>query len=314
MNRIALLGAGFTHNWGGLLSVEFNGRLLQRVGNDPTLQRLLRDGTFEDVLAQLQSSQPGSETLRRLQEAITVIFDRMNQGLVDKDALDFSNDLRFSVRKFLSQFDAIFSLNQDLLLELHYNSVELLNRQRWPHGHHFPGLRPPPNARNGPLWERKDAIWRIAPEAEYSVEPNSQPIFKLHGSTNWRNQQNEDILVIGRGKQDQIRRHDLLRWYLDRFRESLRKRDTRLMAIGYGFRDDHIDEEIAKAHEETGQLSLCFVGPRGRNVLNRQSANQIRVPRAIDAVPCCGESTRDFKATFSGDIGEITAFEDFFRA
>jgi len=79
-----------------------------------------------------------------------------------------------------------------------------------------------------------------------------------------------------------------------------------------GFRDDHINEEIVEASRETSQLGLFFVVPRGRSVLHRQAANQIRVPQSIDDVPCVGESRRDFRATFSGDEVEIRAFNFFF--
>lgn len=70
-------------------------------------------------------------------------------------------------------------------------------------------------------------------------------------------------------------------------------------AFYYGFRDDHINEEIVEASRETSQLGLFFMVPRGRSVLHRQAANQIRVPQSIDDVPCVGESRRDFRATFS---------------
>ncbi len=66
-------------------------------------------------------------------------------------------------------------------------------------------------------------------------------------------------------------------------------------AFYYGFRDDHINEEIVEASRETSQLGLFFMVPRGRSVLHRQAANQIRVPQSIDDVPCVGESRRDFR-------------------
>ncbi len=52
MTHIALLGAGFSRNWGGWLATEVLGELLGRVIGDPeTYAKLRRLQNFEDTLA-----------------------------------------------------------------------------------------------------------------------------------------------------------------------------------------------------------------------------------------------------------------------
>jgi hypothetical protein len=46
---------------------------------------------------------------------------------------------------------------------------------------------------------------------------------------------------LGRNKVGLIRSNAILRWNYERFEEYLGRPDTRLMAIGYGFADDHIN-------------------------------------------------------------------------
>jgi hypothetical protein len=47
------------------------------------------------------------------------LFQRLNKTFINKK-FEFRNDLVCSVKWFLGRFDSIFSLNQDLLLEIHY--------------------------------------------------------------------------------------------------------------------------------------------------------------------------------------------------
>ena len=58
----------------------------------------------------------------------------MNAGTT----FEFENDLAFSIKKFLERFDAIFTLNQDLLLETHYHPT--LVSAKWS-GVTIPGMQ-----------------------------------------------------------------------------------------------------------------------------------------------------------------------------
>jgi hypothetical protein len=63
-----------------------------------------------------------------------------------------------SIQKFLVRFDAIFTLNQDLLIEVHYNNqnVVLWQGTRW-QGYELPGMREQPWA--DPLAGRVQSKW-----------------------------------------------------------------------------------------------------------------------------------------------------------
>jgi len=121
MNTILLTGAGFSHNWGGPLAREFNTTVALRLQNDPYLADLLhRNPNFEEALTELQneaatSARPGvAERLQRLETAIVDAFAEMNRNL-GIASFNFCADLRYALPEFLILFDAIFTLNQDLL-------------------------------------------------------------------------------------------------------------------------------------------------------------------------------------------------------
>lgn len=195
--HILLLGAGFSRNWNGWLASELNGELMSRLARTPLVARQLRiSGNFEETLGNLQQvvDQGGNrEGLDALQLAIAGAFADMNRSFAQMASIDgFSNDLTRSVKTFLSKFDAIFTLNQDLLLELHYTGFPLSN--------YFPGVRKPHNWDHLPVEEKISQVW-ATDEYLPVLEANTQPIFKMHGSVNWRDHKDRQLLVMGTGKE-----------------------------------------------------------------------------------------------------------------
>ena len=93
---------------------------------------------FEDVLTRVQGdylrsrTQDNEERLALFQDALSSMFDSMNRHFQSQQ-IEFSNDVARSFQKFLVRFDAIFTLNQDLLLEIHYrnDNVAIWNGTRW---------------------------------------------------------------------------------------------------------------------------------------------------------------------------------------
>jgi hypothetical protein len=55
------------------------------------------------------------------------------------------------------------------------------------------------------------------------------------------------MLILGGDKLSLIDRHPLLKWYREQFKAYMSKPDTRLMVIGYGIGDWHINEMIYQA-------------------------------------------------------------------
>ena len=104
MKHILLIGAGFSRNWGGWLASEMTGELCSRVADDPNLLMLLRgNDNFEVVLG----------------------------------------NLRRAAESGGAEASAIFTLNQDLLLETnYYNHKQPAGDPQWA-GYCFPGVPPP---------------------------------------------------------------------------------------------------------------------------------------------------------------------------
>jgi hypothetical protein len=78
-------------------------------------------------------------------------------------------------------------------------------------------------------------------------------------------------MVVGTGKISQIAASPLLAWYLDIFKGVLSAGDVRLLVVGYGFGDEHVNAAIADGIEHHG-LKL-FIWDTGSNLRNRISAS-----------------------------------------
>lgn len=281
MHRILLLGAGFSRNWGCPLAKDVFDQLLMfpEIRDDPVLKAMLWEtkssSGFEACLEQLQrqyAALPSNENASRLsvmQKGVTRVFDDMNRGFLDDG--DFSYES--ALCRFTAKFDAIFTLNQDVLLEYGYKDrfdVGLLTPQRW-NSVHLPGMKrvPSPDALRHDSWAH--ARWEPLLDTEYQIHPHIQPIFKLHGSSNWRTSNGFPLLVMGGSKDEQISQHPILTRYADEFRGRLCRGDSRLLIIGYGFRDQHINRTIADAVYQHG-LKFFNVSPEGSD--HARSLNQ----------------------------------------
>ena len=273
MNSILLLGAGFSRNWNGRLASEVRSELQTRLHVDQHLQRLLQNNDFETVVAMVQADfdrTPNPEItarLRRVQDAVKAVFYSMNDMFVRRPSMEFGNDVDFMIQKYLVRFDAIFTLNQDLLLEFHYlnnNPAVWMASKFYPHGWSIPGMRESRAPDATIPADRLRSKWH--PTGDHTLRPDTQPYFKLHGSSNWETEGAEPLLVIGAHKEAMINRHPVLQWYREEFRRYLSMSDTRLVVIGYSFSDEHINKMILEAAER-GTLKMFVVHPNGRGIL-----------------------------------------------
>ena len=308
MSHILLLGAGFSRNWGAPLASEVTGSLLGELHDDAEMARRLRSGPFEDAFAGFQRARADDADamrLRRLQGSVTALFSRMNTALATT-TFEFDNDLDYSIKKFLERFDAIFTLNQDLLLETHY--LPNLVSTRWS-GVVVPGMR---SGSTGPA-EPINQVWQ--PTGDTKVQGNMQPYFKLHGSSNWHDRQGEPVLIMGSAKSGAIERFPVLKAYRETFRRMLSQTGAKLMVIGYSFQDDHINEVISDGSTKAG-LGTFLVDPNGRDVLKdpKMAGAAIRPPlSALEEIKIIGELKRPLSAIFRRDVfahGELMRFFD----
>jgi hypothetical protein len=267
LNFILLVGAGFSRNWGGWLASEAFEYLLgsrELIQIDRELLWRHKQGGFEAALSELQSGGSGS-ALRRMETALRQMFNDMNRGF-------FRDDFQFEfaqgqahVGRFLARFDAIFSLNQDLLLEIGYctNEPPQALNPRWS-GFELPGMMQrvqPPNLDPRLHWA---STWCPNPDSR-AVQPSNdstQPLYKLHGSSNWVDETGERLLVIGGNKVETIKGSRILTMYREEFARRLRQPTTRVMIIGYGFHDEHITHVLNEA-AAGGELQSSIVDPAG---------------------------------------------------
>jgi len=292
MNNILLVGAGFSRNWNGPLASEVRSGLQTLLQGDPYVSRLLQQHDFETVLAMVQAefaqkaSSEAETRLRETQAAIRGVFSRMNLAFQRRRTMEFSNDIAFGIQPYLTCFDAIFSINQDMLFELHYcrQDVGLWARSKWD-GYFIPGMVERPQSSPYP-YDVLQSKWN--PTGDFQLVDGQQPFIKLHGSSNWETEQGEAMLIMGKTKLGQINQHPVLRRYFEYFTACLSQPNTRLTVIGYGFADEHINDALLQAGRR-GTMKMFVVHPRGRQILVRQLGAQIPPPEPLrDEIPSLG--------------------------
>jgi hypothetical protein len=316
-----LLGAGFSRNWGGWLANETLEYLLGSPLIDGDIRSLLwehrRQGGFEGALGVLQdeffrSRNPASERrLTALENALIAMFNDMLAGFARLPFEFHSSSGRFEqetqclVQTFLTRFDAIFTLNQDLLLEKHY----LLRGQPWGRwaGFEMPGFET--------LADDANLIGTLTPGRGIApVRPDRQPFIKLHGSSNWKTGDGRNVLVMGANKQSIINRFPVLQWNHLHFQACLSALDARLMVIGYSFGDPHINAIIRTA-AAAGHLRIFLIDPLGLEVIdeNRHVHMYSPGPLMSDLGPrVIGASRRSLREIFGFDIVEHAKVMRFF--
>lgn len=329
MAPILLLGAGFSRNWGGWLAAEVFEYLLGDpvVRDNNVIRNLLwkhqSTGGFEYALEELeelakQDPRRGPER-DALHAAVGRMFEAMNASYIGR-GLEFQKLLgeRYPVHEFLARFDAIFSLNQDLLLERCYlkdKGSPFLppTFSKW----QIPGMCLLPGPSDQPTHPSAVGTW--VPSGDQSLSPEDRPLFKLHGSSNWRTSDDRQMTIIGGGKAQAISRHPVLAWYAEEFKNRISQSDARLMIIGYGFRDDHINAVLQEA--AGNGLKVFVIDLNGADALSALTP----VPRGVagykpspleEAIrnALIGASRRTLATTFGGDTAEHAKVMRFFEA
>jgi hypothetical protein len=315
-NHLLLIGAGFSHNWGGWLASRFFDVLFgdTAVQDDSDLRELLwryrTAGGFEAALADLQAAALSDPELAARRDAfegaLRRVFAHMNAAFFHRQGgFEFNNQTGWFVRELLVRFDAIFSLNQDLLLERFYldgDDIALTTSQRLL-GAALPGVRwPNPKPTFIPAeWEK--ARWTV--DGPIDVPKRTQPVYKLHGSSNWVTSEGRDLLVLGGAKTNAIAGAALLSSYFEEFRRRLSIPDTRLIIIGYGFGDAHINEAL-RAAEKTG-LKIFVIDPAGAGIFDKLDDPEPFRRMFIGASPL------SLRETFSGNVAERDHVFRFFK-
>jgi hypothetical protein len=273
MTALLLTGAGFSNNWGGLLASDVSSFLMQIVKGNFALEDLLHNSEgFEDAYEKLKAkvknnpSLSDMENLATLEIALHTVFSIMNTSYQDRATLNFSSNVNNSVSNFLANFDSIFTLNQDLLLELLYAKLFPIGHPKRKTGVEFVGVTPQEGWNEDPL----NAKW--IEREERAISHNSQPIYKLHGSINWVDESSgKKMMIIGTEKMASISSQPIIRYLNGEFFRQLMLENSKLMIIGYGFRDKHINNYIIDAYrhkrDQGKDLPIFVIHPDGRDYL-----------------------------------------------
>jgi hypothetical protein len=324
---ILLTGAGFSRNWGGWLASEAFEYVIGRQEVGATLRsRLWKDKWegrgFEETLGELQAQFKShrrladGEMLTQFMTALMAMYREMNTAFTQTQFI-LGTDARYSIVDFLARFGAIFTLNQDLLLERHYlpNGTSIAAGRRFS-GAYSPGLEPWDKALPCDLMGQPWVVSKSVDPIPSQTKDGMQPYFKLHGSSNWVNKDGTPLLVLGGSKSIEIDNQPLLRWYQDQFNKSIQAANAKLMIIGYSFGDKHINDLIQTAATR-GQLKIFIIDPAGADILDKSRRGpSVRgpVPVRDDLSPAIwGASRRTLREIFGGDgveYAKITRFID----
>jgi hypothetical protein len=329
VNHILLTGAGFSRNWGGLLANEAFEYLLGSIHADDDLRQLLwaekeRRHEFEDTLAMLQdeceANGPGQaeQNLRNLNSALLAMFGDMKLAFsrMPFETADMVGGI--GVKQFLAQFDAMFTLNQDTLLELHYiGKVDGSSFPMTPLGPAYRGAYRPGVVKAydtltyGSLAERIE-LYKANPDG-FTQDLDQQPYFKLHGSSDFKASDRTVMLILGGRKADDIGKEPLLKWYHDELRHRLSIPGTRLMVIGYSFRDQHINDIIVSGIEHG--LEIFIIDNDGAMAIGTHETGRLGTAKyQLMKRSIIGASRRPLLASLSGrDMVEFSKIDRFFR-
>jgi hypothetical protein len=280
--HILLTGAGFTHNFGAPLAAGVWSRLVShpRVqASDKLRQHLLGGGfdfeaIYQDVRTGNGWGQTEQDTLRTALDEVYKEIDEVTVPLSIGSGRPYPIELLAIQRELVGSFAGgsadpgfFFTLNQDLFIErMIFNGPTL----------HIPGVncggvwfssagQPPRGAPTAHQLPSTDALARMG----NMFQGHELMFVKLHGSWNWRSHTGEPGMVIGGGKPTQISQEPLLNEYYRAFEEVMRLPDRRVLCIGYGFRDEHVNRTLASAGENHG-ARIWIVSPQSPDSLHDQ--------------------------------------------
>lgn len=286
--NILLTGAGFTKNFGGLLASEMWAEIFnhEKIQAQTRIKELMSDDfDYESIYYNIIEGSYTNDEKEAIDDAVKFAYEYIDsilrQFIINHPyplELSIVNDLvsKFSETGSYSYIGTnnvthyvfpetsiksfIFTLNQDLFFERLYPSHAdaklsipgIKNNSNW-FTTHF----------NKPL--NREDYCQLPEEEELNrnadlLSDGNFFLIKLHGSYNWRSFDGSDIMVIGRGKYEQIQKEPLLKYYFEIFENVLSQNERRLLIIGYGFSDKHINRIISKAVKDKG-LKIYIISP-----------------------------------------------------
>lgn len=256
-NLILLTGAGFTKNFGGFLGEEMWTQIFNDVeiqGNDNLRSLLQEDYDFESVYSTVVSSNMTEEEKNIMKQVVERAYKNLDNATKD---WVFNNDSPYPVNWYglndmIMLFNGggkekglFFTLNQDLFMERRsgYHSPGSPRFSQQFYTLHGRELMP-----NEFVTIQGDGVEE---RAQSDINSYSGLVYiKLHGSYGWKASDGSNQLVIGKNKTELIDKEPLLRWYFDLFQKVITEGNKKLLIIGYGFGDQHINKILVDGVEK----------------------------------------------------------------
>lgn len=256
-------GAGFTANFGGFLAREmwswiFNNPKLNNAGN--LKLRLREKFDFEEIYSDVfddRSNLPEHE-IKIFKDVVNEAYLSMDQVIQSGwDLLPINpHDVKRFLDRFVTPSGACFTLNQDMAMEKRLGWRPLAPSSMDYSGNWGDVSNSDLNSdtlKYLPTIEELEAF-------KAQIGSTRSSYIKLHGSLRWVNSDGNDSKVIGINKENTIAKIPLLNWYFELFKQAISAEDVKLVIIGYGFRDLHINKLLANACE-SNNLKLFIISP-----------------------------------------------------
>jgi hypothetical protein len=283
--NILLTGAGFTRDFGGFLAEE----MWAQIYNHPAIRscprialRMTTEFDYESIYNEVLKSEEYNESEKRaIRESVSEAYMDLEEEISNPGNGASLSGIKNMLNLFKGQKNQtgfVFTLNQDLFIERHCSPIAL----PWASALHIG---------HGKLDSSKH-FHRLPNEVELRDLIKDRPLtngglyyVKLHGSTNWKGHDNEARMVIGSEKEYQIAKEPLLRIYVNLFKMVL-SRVKRLLVIGYSFRDEHINRNIALAMAECHNPNLeLYVISTERPLMFMKSLNSRYAKNNEEVIP-----------------------------
>lgn len=278
-----MTGAGFTHNFGGFLAdtmwVEIHNHL-QRFNKSRLIQTIKHQFDYEELYQQIVKGASYSDDEKTaFVESVLEAYNTLDKTICDYHCRYLQNPIisLHDIDKLISRMIDnggqrkrvfFFTLNQDIFIERWFMEIAadkpILpgledNYNLSPHG--LKGI-----ALDSKYYRHVMDQKELDRHLAYRNEMNWPEIFyyiKLHGSYDWRdNKKNQNIMIIGKSKSDSIEGEPILKYYLQLFKKVLSLPERRLLIIGYGFRDLHINEVLVESIKKNKKLKIFVICPQ----------------------------------------------------
>ncbi len=266
-----LTGAGFSKNFGGFLGSEMWTQIFnnEKIQNDPDLRTALNeDYDYESAYSKVLDSNLPEEKKQIMREIMleaykdlddvlkSWIFNDSSAHPVNRYLLsDLITKVQSAAPRPLKAF--MFTLNQDLFMERHFN---------WG-SPGVPRFAKTQNDFGTQAFNANDFVQLPADDAEAHIKKgmedhNGIHYVKLHGSYGWKSSDGSNQLVVGTTKESLIQKEPILQGYFDSFKSVIKEGGKKVLIIGYGFRDVHINAALLDGVENHGlQIYILSTQP-----------------------------------------------------